>query len=918
MPSGQTGVAQGQRLGFDVPLVQIERESKWEFLENTRRATPKSVCLHRDGPAPKSEAKRSSAKLANGSLDSDVDEDEAGIDGEGSANSSLAKWTGKKGGKKGPSAGSKAFIIYFSKLAHAPETELVDFDFVESLLDGGASVNSTDKHGQSVFHEVARNWHPDVAYFLLQKGANINKADKWGRSPLHSAAAVDHSDMVEFLLQNGANIHAKSRGEWQTPIHYAAKFNAVRSLKVLMDWHANVNDRDYKKRTPLFIAAENAREEATRYLIERGAPAGVFDESGLSAVSLLIEKMPKVAKDALEQFVNIDRAFRKEYYYLGHLEHDPSEWKDLEEFKKHKKMMKKDGIKVRKCPTTPLKVAVRCQEFEILMHPVIQRLISVKWNQFGKWASVFGASFHLVYIMIWTWLAIFLPSDGNFYNPPSKFWWRIILEFLGCMMTLYFILKQIWEVKTQRKDQRTYKSWRVRELERDLEYCHPRWPDERQYLESEIKRIQCAKTSYFKDAWNIMDWLTYIAVLAVIITRVLAVFSNEKAASNLHPRVYALALIFMWLHFMKSCRPFKSLGPFITMLGHVMQDTLRFAFLFFEFFIPYVCAFWIIFGGEKNAQKMEAASAESVDWKKFNDLTFSVWMVTLIADFNFDGLVAVDKLMAQVLVGSYFAIASVVCMNLYIALLSETFARVYQNALANAALLQATTILQVENALSKKRKSRSEKYIQEECSPLEVFHTSGPDGGEGGTEFNRMAHQITNRLDSLEDNLKTYTKSNVEPTHGGRKSVVQSPAHSSAANNSILADIMIRNRQIEELRTELHQIHEVLLTYLSTRMPSSGISTPETSQTSAVPNARNQNYSGMQKLKQSAPLKGDFMRRFLDQKGRSNLPTVASLPAKKSRRRKRRTGDTRGYKSECLSLSGSWEDVSQTEAESIF
>ena len=200
----------------------------------------------------------------------------------------------------------------------------------------------------------------------------------------------------------------------------------------------------------------------------------------------------------------------------------------------------------------------------------------------------------------------------------------------------------------------------------------------------------------------------------------------------------------------------------------------------------------------------------------------------------------------------------------------------------------------------------------------EVFHSSGPDGGEGGSEFNRMAHQITNRLDSLEDNLKTYAKSSVEPTHGGRKSVVQSPAHSSAANNSLLADIMIRNRQIEELRAELHQIHEVLLSYLSKRRPSSGISTPETSQTSAVPNPRNQNNSGMQKVKQPVPMKGDFMRRFLDQKARSNLPTVASLPAKKSRRRKRRTGDARGYKSECLSLSGSWEDVSQTEAESIF
>ncbi len=147
-----------------------------------------------------------------------------------------------------------------------------------------------------------------------------------------------------------------------------------------------------------------------------------------------------------------------------------------------------------------------------------------------------------------------------------------------------------------------------------------------------------------------MDWLTYVAVLLVIVTRILAVFSGEKLAQRIHPRAYAIALIFMWLHFMKSCRPFTSLGPFITMLGHVMQDTLRFAFLFFEFFIPYVCAFWIIFGGHVNAGIMEKEGADSIDWKKFNDLTFSVWMVTLIADFNFDGLIAVDRFMAQVII----------------------------------------------------------------------------------------------------------------------------------------------------------------------------------------------------------------------------------------------------------------------------
>ena len=39
-------------------------------------------------------------------------------------------------------------------------------------------------------------------------------------------------------------------------MHYAAKNDAVNSLKMLLKLNANVSDRDFKNRTPLQIAAE--------------------------------------------------------------------------------------------------------------------------------------------------------------------------------------------------------------------------------------------------------------------------------------------------------------------------------------------------------------------------------------------------------------------------------------------------------------------------------------------------------------------------------------------------------------------------------------------------------------------------------------------------------------------------------------
>ena len=219
---------------------------------------------------------------------------------------------------------------------------------------------------------------------------------------------------------------------------------------------------------------------------------------------------------------------------------------------------------------------------------------------------------------------------------------------------------------------------------RDKKYCHPRWKQEATFLESEMKANRARGGGLLSDPWNILDFITYISVLLVIVTRIYHVASSNSvkpsgitstnstrnssfnnvsttpfssttmepshinADDTVHLRAYTAALIFMWLHFMKSCRPFTTLGPFITMLGHVMSDTITFAFLFFEFFIPYSVGFWILFGGPTHAEMIRNGGESPVDWERFNDLVYSVWQVTLNVDFDFAALTAVNRLMAQV------------------------------------------------------------------------------------------------------------------------------------------------------------------------------------------------------------------------------------------------------------------------------
>ena len=173
------------------------------------------------------------------------------------------------------------------------------------------------------------------------------------------------------------------------------------------------------------VSAEMNRSKAAKLLITEGAPAGVYDNLGNSALSLLIEKIPEVALDAMDQFHSVDTINRKEFYFLNYLE----------------------GTKLNEQKTparTPLEIAVQNERFDIVMHPVIQRLIGVKWNMYGKWGAILDLVINLLYAVLWTILAVTLPQNGqDLYLPPGKNSWRLIIDILLIFFTMLEIRKQV-------------------------------------------------------------------------------------------------------------------------------------------------------------------------------------------------------------------------------------------------------------------------------------------------------------------------------------------------------------------------------------------------------------------------------------------------------------------------------------------
>ena len=136
--------------------------------------------------------------------------------------------------------------------------------------------------------------------------------------------------------------------------------------------------------------------------------------------------MPALALVALSQLHKRDVISMKDYYYLQHLE------------------ASRQNIET-KSTRTALETAVATGKYEVVTHPVMQRLITNKWAQYGRFSTFVDLLFHAVFGILWTSVCLGTPKSGkDLYLPLQDHVWRIVIGLIVILLTVYDIGKHAY------------------------------------------------------------------------------------------------------------------------------------------------------------------------------------------------------------------------------------------------------------------------------------------------------------------------------------------------------------------------------------------------------------------------------------------------------------------------------------------
>lgn len=189
-------------------------------------------------------------------------------------------------------------------------------DVVKLVLEHKASTKAVSADGLNALFYAVDYQYPDIMDVLLAAGADVNTSTspefQNGHSVLMRAAMRNFPALAEKLLAAGARVE-QTDTQGRTALIYAAQYDAVDALAVLVRYKADIRQRDSEGNNALQVVALKGQAATAQWLVAQGIDLSAKNKAGDTALIIAASAgntdVVKLLADKSEKSARIDALF---------------------------------------------------------------------------------------------------------------------------------------------------------------------------------------------------------------------------------------------------------------------------------------------------------------------------------------------------------------------------------------------------------------------------------------------------------------------------------------------------------------------------------------------------------------------------------------------------------------------------------